>query len=60
MENSMIIRGEMAYLGCLLMCTFGNYLLPLLVAELSVFANIFDLGHCKSSNVKVIKNIKWL
>ena len=31
-ENDPIIKDQMADLGCLFMCTFGNYLTPILIA----------------------------
>ena len=31
-ENDPIIKDQMANLGCLLMCTFGDYFAPILVA----------------------------
>ena len=31
-ENDPIIKDQMADLGCLLVCTFGNLLAPILVA----------------------------
>ena len=31
-ENDLIIRDQMANLGILLVCTFGNFLVPVLVA----------------------------
>ena len=31
-ENEPIIKGQMANLGCLFVCTFGNYLAPVLIA----------------------------
>ena len=31
-ENDPIIKDQMANLGCLLVCTFGNFLTPVLVA----------------------------
>ena len=41
-ENDPIIKDQMANLGCLLMCTFGNFLAPVLVAAHTV--NNLDLG----------------
>ena len=41
-ENDPIIKDQMADLGCLLVCTFGNLLAPILVAAHT--ANILDLG----------------
>ena len=35
-ENDPIIKDQMASLGCLLMCTFGNFLPPILVAAHTV------------------------
>ena len=40
-ENDPVIKGQMANLGCLLVCTFGNFLAPLLVAAHTV--NNLDL-----------------
>ena len=37
-----IIKDQMANLGCLLVCTFGNFLAPILVAAHTV--NNLDLG----------------
>ena len=31
-ENDPIIKDQMAGLGCLFVCTFGNYLAPVLIA----------------------------
>ena len=31
-ENDLIIKNQMANLGCLFVCTFGNYLAPILIA----------------------------
>ena len=31
-ENDPIIKDQMANLGCLLVCTFGNFLTPILIA----------------------------
>ena len=31
-ENDPIIKDQMAGLGCLFVCTFGNYLTPILIA----------------------------
>ena len=42
-ENDPIIKDQMASLGCLLMCTFGNFLAPVLVAAHTV--NNLDLNH---------------
>ena len=42
-ENDPIIKDQMADLGCLLVCTFGNFLAPVLVAVHTV--NNLDLGH---------------
>ena len=41
-ENDLIIRDQMANLGWLLVCTFGNFLAPVLVALHTV--NKLDLG----------------
>ena len=40
-ENDPVIKGQMAHLGCLLVCSFGNFLAPLLVAAHTV--NNLDL-----------------
>ena len=40
-ENDPIIKDQMANLGCLLVCTFGNFLAPVLVAVHTV--NNLDL-----------------
>ena len=42
-ENDPIIKDQMASLGCLLVCTFGNLLAPALVAAHMV--NNLVLGH---------------
>ena len=42
MENDPIINNQMAGLGCLLVCTFGNYLTPILTA--AHMANNVDFG----------------
>ena len=42
-ENDPIIKDQMAYLGCLLVCTFGNFLASVLVAAHTV-SNL-DLGN---------------
>ena len=41
-ENDPIIRDQIGNLGCLLMCTFGNFVAPVLVAAHTV--NNLDLG----------------
>ena len=41
-ENNRIIKDQMANLGCLLVCAFGNFLAPVLVAAHTV--NSSDLG----------------
>ena len=41
-ENDKIIKDQMANLGCLLVCTFRNFLAPVLVAAHTV--NNLDLG----------------
>ena len=41
-ENDPIIKDQMANLGCLLVCTFGNFLAPVLVAAHTV--NNLDLS----------------
>ena len=41
-ENDPIIKDQMASLGCLLMCTFDNFLPPILVAAHTV--NNLHLG----------------
>ena len=42
-ENDPIIKDQMANLGCLLVCTFDNFLVPVLVAVHTV--NNLDLGY---------------
>ena len=42
-ENDTIIRDQMGNLGCLLVCTFGNFVAPVLVGAHAVY-NI-DLGN---------------
>ena len=41
-ENDPIIKGQMADLGCLFVCAFGNYLAPILIAAHT--ANDLDFG----------------
>ena len=41
-ENGPIIKDQMADLGCLFVCTFGNYLAPILIAAHT--ANDLDFG----------------
>ena len=41
-ENDPIIKDQMANLDCILVCTFGNFLAPVLVAAHTV--NDLDLG----------------
>ena len=41
-ENDPIIKDQMANLGCLFVCTFGNYLAPVLIAAHT--ANNVDFG----------------
>ena len=41
-EDDPIIKDQMADLGCLFVCTFGNYLAPVLIA--SHTANNLDFG----------------
>ena len=41
-ENDPIIKNQMASLGCLFVCTFGNYLAPILI--IAHTANNLDLG----------------
>ena len=42
-ENGTITRDKMTNSGCLLVCTFGTFLVPFLVAAHTV--NNLDLGH---------------
>ena len=42
-ESDRIIKDQMANLGCLLVCTFGNFLAPVLVA--ADIVNKLDLDH---------------
>ena len=42
-QNDPIIKDQMVALGCLLMCTFGNLLAPVLVLAHTV--NSLDLSH---------------
>ena len=42
-ENDRIIKDQMAGLGCLFVCTFGNYLAPVLIAGHT--ANNVDFGN---------------
>ena len=41
-KNAAIIKDQMANLGCLLVCTFGDYLAPVLIATHT--ANNVDFG----------------
>ena len=41
-ENVPIIKDQMAGLGCFFMCTFGDYLIPILITAHT--ANNLDLG----------------
>ena len=41
-ENDPIIKDQMAGLGCLFVCTFGNFLAPVLIAAHT--ANNIDVG----------------
>ena len=41
-ENDPIIKDQMANLGCLFVCTFGDYLAPVLIAAHT--ANNVDFG----------------
>ena len=41
-KNDSIIKGQMAHLGCFLVCTFGNYLAPILIAAHTV--NNLNIG----------------
>ena len=49
-ENDPIIKDQMAGLGCLLVCTFGDYLIPILTA--SHTANKVDFY---DESMKVVK-----
>ena len=42
-ESDPIIKDQMTGLGCLLVCTFGNFLAPVLVAAHTM--NNLDLGN---------------
>ena len=42
-ENDPIIKDQMADLGCLFVCTFGNYLAPVLI--IAHTANNLDFGN---------------
>ena len=42
-ENDLIIKEQIANLGCLLVYTFGNFLVPILVAAHTV--NNLDIGN---------------
>ena len=52
-ENDPIIKDQMASLGCLLVCTFGNFLAPVLVAAHTV--NNLDLGGGQNHKNRVMK-----
>ena len=41
-ENDPIIKDQMVHLGCLVVCTFGNFLAPVLIAALT--ANNIEFG----------------
>ena len=46
-ENDPIIKDQMASLGCLLVCTFGNFIAPVLVA-VHMVSNLdldYEQGH---------------
>ena len=45
-ENDPIIKYQIVNLGCLLVCTFGNFLAPVLIAAHT--ANNLDLSHEQS------------
>ena len=53
-ESDSIITVQMAYLGCLSVLTFGNFLLPVLVSAPTV--NDFDL---KKVDKGLIKDWSW-
>ena len=46
-ENDPIIKDKLANLGCLLVCSFGSFLVPVLVAAHTV--NNLDLSHEQQS-----------
>ena len=50
-ENDPIIKDQMADLGCLFVCTFGNYLVPVLIAAHT--ANNLDFGDKLENEAKV-------
>ena len=50
-ENDPIIKDQMADLGCLFVCTFGNYLAPVLIAAHT--ANNLDFGDELENEAKV-------
>ena len=54
-KNDPIIKDQMADLGCLLVSTFGNFLVPVLIAVHT--ANNLDLGNLIMRVMKVIKKI---
>ena len=41
--NDLVIKNQMANLGCLLVCTFGNFFAPIFVAAHTV--NNLDIGN---------------
>ena len=47
-ENDPIIKDQMANLGCLFVCTFGNYLAPVLITAHT--ANNLDLDDEPENN----------
>ena len=49
-ENDHIIKDQMANLVCLLVCTFGNFLAPVLLAAHTV--NNLDLSHEQGFEIK--------
>ena len=57
-ENDPIIKNQMAGLGCLFVCTFGNYLAPVLIAVHT--ANNLDFGDEQGHEMRTMKMIKEL
>ena len=54
-ENDPIIKDQMANLGCLLVCTFGNFLAPVLVAAHTVSdLDLDDEQGYENDGIKVI------
>ena len=55
-ENDSIIGNQISNQGCLVVCTFDNFLVPLLVAAHTV--NNFDIGDDKVLKMRAMKVLK--